>query len=269
MKYPKISVIVPSYNQVDFLELTLRSVIDQKYPNVELIVIDGASNDGSIDILKKYDEYITFWVAEKDEGQTDALIKGFNKSTGEIQCWLNSDDLHEPDTLLQVAGYFNNKPDIDAVFGSTIWIDSEGKPLRIHHEMPFNKFIWLHTYNYIPGMSMFWRRSIYERSGGLDSKFNLAMDADLWSRFSAIGKIGHVREVWSRMRFYPEQKNRLLRDASNIEDEIIRTRAWGTDNPRFLFLKRKIAHTLRVLWKFFTGCYPLGYSRYLEKNEVK
>lgn len=269
MKYPKISVIVPSYNQAEYLEKTLRSVIDQEYPGVELIVIDGGSDDGSVDILTKYDEHISFWVSEPDEGQTDALIKGFNKSTGEIQCWLNSDDLHEPNTLMGVASYFENKPDVDAVFGSTIWIDSEGKPLRVHHEIPFNKFIWLHTYNYIPGMSMFWRRSIYERSGGLNKKFNLAMDADLWSRFSEIGKIGHVREVWSRMRFYPEQKNRLLRDASDIEDDVIRARAWGTDRPNFLSLKRSTAQVTRILWKLFTGCYPFGYSRYLEKNEVK
>ncbi len=260
---------MPSYNQANFLESTLRSVIDQGYPAVELIVIDGGSDDGSVDILKKYDEYITFWVSEQDEGQTDALIKGFNKSTGEIQCWLNSDDLHESNTLVRVASYFENNPGVDAVFGSTIWINSEGKLLRVHHEIPFNRFIWLHTYNYIPGMSMFWRRSIYQRSGGLDNNFNLAMDADLWSRFSKIGKIGHVREIWSRMRFYPEQKNRLLRDASDLEDEVIRTRAWGEDRPNFLPLKRSTAQIIRMFWKLFTGCYPLGYSRYLEKKEVK
>ena len=266
MTYPKISVIIPSFNQGKYIETTLTSVIEQGYPNLELIVIDGGSADCTVDILNKYDEKITYWVSESDEGQTDALVKGFKKSTGEIQCWLNSDDLHEPNTLERVAKYFDSHPDVDAVFGSTVWIDSQGHPLRVHHEMPFNRFIWLHTYNYIPGMSMFWRRDIYERSGGLDVNFNLAMDADLWARFSRIGKIGHVREIWSRMRFYPEQKNRRLREASDREDQLIRMREWGEEKPKFLVLKRKFAHAIRVLWKLITGCYPRGYKRFMEDN---
>lgn len=265
---PKITVVVPSYNQGGFLERTLRSVLDQEYPNLELIVMDGGSTDNSIQVIKKYADRITYWVSEKDNGQTDALARGFAKSTGDIQCWLNSDDLHEPGVLRKVAAYFEDHPEVDAVFGSTIWIDADDQPLRIHHEMPFVRFVWLHTYNYIPGMSMFWRRQVYERAGGLDPAFNLAMDADLWSRISRVGRIGHVRDIWSRMRFYPDQKNRTLRDASDREDQSIRLREWGTDRPRFLWAKRRIAMLLRIVWKFTTGCYLLGYQRQMEKSET-
>jgi len=266
---PRITVVVPSFNQGQFLERTLESVLDQEYPNLELIVMDGGSTDQSVDIIKKYQDRIAFWVSEKDNGQTDALARGFAQCSGEIQCWLNSDDLHEPGVLFKVATYFDKHPETDAVFGSTVWIDADDRPLRVHHEIPFNRFIWLHTYNYIPGMSMFWRRRIYEQAGGLDPSFNLAMDADLWSRMSRLGRIGHVRDVWSRMRFYPDQKNRALRDASDREDQRIRAREWGTDTPRFAPLKRLLAHGIRIIWKFLTGCYPIGYQRYLEKTETR
>ena len=116
---------------------------------------------------------------------------------------------------------------------------------------------------------MFWRRSIYERAGGLNTDFNLAMDADLWIRFSNIGKIGHVREVWSRMRFYPAQQNRRLREASDREDLMIRAREWGTDRPTLYTVKRNVAQMVRALWKLVLGCYPLGYRRYLERIEAK
>ena len=269
MRDSKISVIVPSFNQGEYLERTLCSILDQEYPNLELIVMDGGSTDSSVEILERYNDKISYWVSEPDKGQTDALVKGFDKSTGAIQCWLNSDDMHEPITLRSVADYFAKHLDVDAVFGSTLWIDSEDRSLRVHHEIPFVRFIWLHTYNYIPGMSMFWRRSIYERSGGLNPDFNLAMDADLWARFSNMGKIGHVREIWSRMRFYPEQKNRRMREASDREDQIIRSREWGNDNPPFLSAKRRVAQAMRVLLKLLTGCYPIGYRRYMENTEAK
>ena len=198
MKWPKISVVVPSFNQARYIDEALRSVLDQDYSNLELIVIDGGSTDGSVDIIRRHEDRIACWVSEPDSGQTHGLIKGFERSTGEIQCWLNSDDLQERTTLREVAAYFDRHPDVDSVYGDMIWIDSAGRPLRVQREMPFNRFIWMYTYNYIPGMSMFWRRCIYEKVGGLDSSFDLAMDADLWMRFTDAGRIAHVRRIWSR-----------------------------------------------------------------------
>lgn len=265
MNSPKITIVVPSFNQIEFLEKTLISIVNQHYQNLELIVIDGGSKDGSVEIIKKYAKYITYWVSEPDGGQTNGLIKGFNRSSGEIQCWLNSDDLLEIGALERVANYFTLHPNVDAVFGNTVWIDAQDRILREHKEIPFNRFIWMYTYNYIPGMSMFWRKSLYEKVGGLNSEFNLAMDADLWIRFSQVAKIGHVNEIWSRMRFYSQQKNRRLRDKSNEEDWLIRSRYWGAQKPSFYALKRAIAQLVRVVWKLIIGSYSIGYKRYLEK----
>lgn len=267
MNVPKISIVVPSYNQGQYLEATLVSIFDQNYQNAEIIVIDGGSTDNSVDIIRRYEQHLAYWVSEPDGGQTKGLIKGFQRTTGDIQCWLNSDDLHEPNTLAEVAEYFTRHPDVDAVYGDALWIDAEDRPLRVQREIPFNRFIWMYTYNYIPCMSMFWRKSIYERVGGLDDRFDLAMDADLWSRFSEVGRISHHRRIWSRMRFYPEQKNRRLRERSDEEDLIIRERYWGTRKPPALGLKRATAAGLRGLWRGITGCYGLGYRRYMESLE--
>jgi len=261
---PRISVVVPSYNQAPFLELTLKSILDKNYPNLELIVMDGGSTDGSVEILKKYSDRIAYWVSERDGGQTPALVKGFSRSTGEIQCWLNSDDLFMPGALAEVGEYFAANPKVDAVFGDTIWIDVNGTELRHQREIPFNRFIWMHTYNYIPGMSMFWRRSVYENVGGLDTKFNLAMDADLWARISEVGRIHHARRTWSKMRFYPEQKNVRLRERSDQEDIMIRSRYIDTTDGLSLKVKRAVAYAWRGAWRLLSGCYSQGYERQLK-----
>jgi glycosyltransferase involved in cell wall biosynthesis len=264
---PKISVVVPSFNQAKYLELTLRSILDQQYPNLELIVIDGGSKDESPDIIRKYEKHMKFWCSEPDGGQTQGLIKGFSHATGEILCFLNSDDLFEPGALREVGEYFARHPDADAVYGNALWIDADGNTLQPKKEIPFNRFIWLYTYNYIPGMSMFWRRTIYDKAGGLNPAFQLAFDADLWIRFSdAHGKIKHVARQWSRMRYYPDQKNRRLREQSDREDMLIRSRYWKNQvMPSTYHLRRKIARGLRILWKLLSGCYVPGYRFYMEK----
>ena len=265
MDAPKISVVVPSYNQGHYLGLTLASVVEQNYPNLELIVMDGGSTDNSVEVIHSYEPYISYWQSQQDEGQTAALAEGFSRSTGDIQCWLNSDDLHFPYTLHEVARYFDQKPDVDVVYGDTVWVDAEGRELRKQREIGFYRFLWMYTYNYIPGMSTFWRREVYERAGGLDPSFDLAMDADLWIRMSDVGRIRHVRRFWSKMRFYPEQKNMRLRDRSDQEDLKIRRRYWKRSEPRFHGLRRAVASAARIGMKMMTGCYGVGYRRDLRQ----
>lgn len=265
MSLPTISVVVPSLNQGAFIDATLQSILGQRYPNLELIVIDGGSKDESVEVIRKYASSISYWISEPDAGQTDALIKGFSRAVGDIQCWINSDDQMANKSMFQVAEFFKRRPNAEAVFGDTAWIDWHGRLLRVQREIPFNRFIWLHTYNYIPCMSMYWRRSLYERVGGLDARFDLAMDADLWSRFADVTRIHHVRHVWSYQRFYAEQKNVRLRDVTEKEDELIRGRCWGSVEPRFLPAKRATALALRILWRAATGCYSRKYVRDLEK----
>lgn len=255
MKWPKITVVTPSYNQARFLEATLRSIHDQRYPNLEHIVIDGGSTDESVEIIRKFEDRLAYWVSEPDQGQTDALIKGFSRATGDILAWLNSDDLYEPQTLWEVAEFFTAHPEVQFVYGDALWIDVEGRVLKPKKEIPFNRFIWLYDYNYIPQPSAFWRRELYEEVGGLDRQFDLAMDADLWIRFAEKTKPVHVRRIWSRMRLYPEQKNQRLRAISNQEDETIRKRYLPNEAAWRRRLKKLVAKSMRVGWKLVLGCY--------------
>ncbi|GAP07773.1 glycosyltransferase [Anaerolinea thermolimosa] len=255
MTWPKISIVTPSFNQERFLEETILSIHRQNYPGLEHIIIDGGSNDESVEIIQKYASRLAYWVSEPDGGQTDALIKGFSKASGEILAWLNSDDLYEPHTLWEVADWFRNHPEDEFIYGDALWIDIQGRPIKPKKEIPFNWFIWLYDYNYIPQPSAFWRRGLYERVGGLDRSFDLAMDADLWARFAEVCFPKHVRRIWSRMRFYPEQKNQRLREKSNEEDRIIRQRYVRRNPPTARCIKRVAAKLLRIGWKLCTGSF--------------
>lgn len=256
MEAPKITVVTPSFNQARFIEATLRSVLKQKYPNLEYIVVDGGSTDGSVEIIQRYSDQLAYWVSEPDRGQTDALIKGFARATGDILCYLCSDDLLEPWTLCEVADFFQKHPLAHAVYGDAVWIDVHGRPVRPKKEHPFNWFIWMYDHDFIPQPSTFWRRELYQRVGGLDPSFDLAMDADLFIRFAEVTSLLHSNRPWSRMRLYPEQKNQRFRARSDVEDAIIRRR-YGIPNPRSWAQtpRRILAKGMRVGWKLALGCY--------------
>ncbi len=257
--WPRISLVIPSYNQGTFIEATLRSVLDQEYPDLELLVIDGGSTDDSVEIIRRCADRIAYWVSEPDDGQTYALIKGFERATGAIQGWLCTDDLLEPDSLRDVAQFFAGHPGAEVVYGDAIWIDVAGRPIRPKREIPFNRFIWTYDYNYIPQPSTFWRKTLYDRVGGLDTHFDLAMDADLWARFADATRIYHVRRYWSRVRVYPQQKTLRLAARSRAEDRLIRER-WVGSQPDWAWQGMRVAaKSVRVAWKLVTGCYgPYG-----------
>jgi glycosyltransferase involved in cell wall biosynthesis len=256
MELPRISVVTCSFNQAQYLEATIKSVLDQKYPNLEYIIIDGGSEDGSVEIIKKYSERLAYWVSEPDKGQTDALIKGFERASGEILAWLCSDDLYEPYTLHEVANAFLQNPQWRVVYGDSVWIDSDNHFIRPKKEIGFNRFIWLYEgSNYIPQPSTFWRREVYDQVGGLHARWEHAMDADLWIRFAEVTHLHHVPRRWSRMRDYPEQKNRQWRKEANAEGALILGR-YLPEEPRWKRrLKYIVAKSLRVAAKVARGAY--------------
>jgi glycosyltransferase involved in cell wall biosynthesis len=252
---PSISIVTCSYQQGRFLDATLRSVLDQNYPDLEYIVIDGGSSDQSVDVIKRHEPRLAYWVSEPDRGQTDALIKGFSIASGEIQGWLCSDDLLLPGALAEVSKFFQENPGVDAVYGDSLWIDAEGGFLRSKKEIGFNRFVLMFDHNYISQPSMFWRRELYERVGGLDARFNLAMDNDLWERFSRHGRIGHIPKYLSCMRFYPEQKTRALHGKGRVEDAEIRSRSPLASSALLRPALRPVARVLRILSKLAAGGY--------------
>jgi len=252
----RISVVTPSFNQAQFLRSTLESVHGAEYSNLEHIVIDGGSNDGSVEIISEYADRLAYWVSEPDNGQTDALIKGFGFATGDILCWLNSDDLFEPWTLREVAEVFDRDPSIAFAFGDSTWIDRAGGVVKRKREHAFNRFVWLNDHNFIPQPSAFWRADLYREVGGLCADFDLAMDADLWARFAEHTRPRHIRRPWSRMRIYPEQKTSARRSQSLAELESIRSRYMEVSGPA-RGAKRVLARTARIGLKLAIGAYSV------------
>ncbi len=180
--WPKISIVTPSFNQVQFLEETIRSVLLQGYPNLEYIIIDGGSSDGSIDIIRKYEAWLAYWISEPDRGQSNAINKGFSRSSGEIMAWINSDDYYAPDAFKTVADTF--------IHTDTSWIAGNGYICRVNGEI--TQFIchpitrpdqWLLS-DPLSQPSVFWKRSIWNASSGLDESLHHSLDYDLWIKFS-------------------------------------------------------------------------------------
>jgi len=248
-----VSIVTCSYQQGRFLDATMRSVLEQTPAGVQYIVIDGGSTDNSVEIIKRHASALHYWVSEPDRGQTDALIKGFSHATGDIQGWLCSDDLLLPGALATVTRFFDEHPEVQAVYGDSLWIDEHGHYLRPKKEMTFSRFALLFDHNYISQPSMFWRRELYQKVGGLDPRFNLAMDADLWERFSRHTRIAHIPAYLSCMRWYPEQKTRALRPKGMQEYEEIRRRS-ALRQPLWPAM-RGLARLQRIARKFVAGGY--------------
>jgi glycosyltransferase involved in cell wall biosynthesis len=255
-RFPTISIVTCSYQQARYLEQAMRSVLEQDYPALEYIVIDGGSCDGSRELIERHAKSLEYWVSESDRGQTDALSKGFRRARGEICGWLCSDDLLLPGALRAVAAFFRARPEVAAAYGDALWIDDSGRFLRPKREMGFSRFVLLHDHNYVPQPSMFWRRSLYESVGGLDPGFDMAMDADLWERFSRCGRIGHIPRYLSCMRSYPEQKTLSRRGDGAREDAVIRIRGGHLPGgPLAVRLNRLAARGLRIVSKAAAGGY--------------
>ena len=185
--FPRISIITPNYNGAKFLEETILSVIGQDYPNLEYIIIDGCSTDESIDIIQKYKSKLAWWVSEPDNGMYDAIQKGFDRSTGELLGWINSDDILHKKSLFAIADIFSNNQQIRWVQGYPNVIDESGR-IVYHRPQRFSKYaFYLKDYHdgiFIQQESTFWTRDLWIESGAyLSKKFKYAGDFELWIRF--------------------------------------------------------------------------------------
>jgi len=224
--WPKISVVTPSFNQGKYIEETIRSVLLQGYPNLEYFIIDGDSRDNSVEIIKKYEPWLNYWITEPDTGQTNAINKGMSRASGKILAYLNSDDIYMPYTFRLVADIFQTWSSIQWITGhrSHLVEDRVISPMPnacwIFNQKMFQKGFhtaWFFGVNQQP--STFWKRDLFNKAGGqFDENFECSMDIDLWIKMSKITDLVYLRAVLTAMRQHADQKSgRLGLDYKEIE----------------------------------------------------
>jgi len=254
MKHPKISIITTNFNGAKYLEDAIVSVLDQKYPNLEYIIVDGGSSDGSIEIIKKYEKQLAWWVSEPDSGMYQAIQKGFDHCTGEIMAWLNSDDKY-------VSGAFSIVEEIFSIFPQVEWLTSSngitwdqlGRAVNVDYRAGFNRSAfyrgsnltgraWHSTY-FIQQESTFWRRALWERSGGqLEVSLKLAGDFELWAKFYRHAELYTVGTSLGGMRAHENQKTANKMQEYLDEAEGVLHRYGGHPYSRIESAIRRIFH---------------------------
>lgn len=245
--FPFVSIVTPSFNQAEFLERTIQSVLSQDYPNLEYIIIDGGSTDGSVEIIRKYENRLAYWVSEKDKGQTNAINKGFNRAKGEIFAWLNSDDIYEPGAIQAAVEALMSDPSLGFVYGDCNFIDS--------HDRIIGKFDARQTdlkklqrgYVHIPQQAFFFRGELWKKVGPLDESIYFAMDYDLWLRLARIAPFRYIPgKVWADFRLHEDAKT-ITADASCLPEMIQIRRRDGGSKFSVLFLKYQLRKLMAPL----------------------
>ncbi len=213
MHQPLISIVTPSFNQANYIEATIRSVLEQDYPAIEYIIVDGGSTDGSVDIIRRYENRLAWWASEPDHGQTDALNKGFAKATGEILAWINSDDTYEPGALKAAANYLVGHPEIGMVYADTNFIDGNGRNIGQFPAAATDLRRLKRGYVHIPQQATFFRADLWQQVGPLDPDFYFAMDYDLWVRLAKITQFTYLPgETWANFRLHTSGKTMAADD---------------------------------------------------------
>lgn len=203
---PKVSIITPSFNQGRFLEASIRSVLEQDYPEIEYIIVDGGSKDNSVEIIKKYEDRLAWWVSQKDKGHADALNKGFARATGEILAWLNSDDIYFPNAISEAVSILKSHPEVGMVYGDADLIDDSGATVGRFASKQTNYRHMLRGSVHIPQATTFLRADLWRQVGPLDLSLFFSFDYDLWVRLAKVSQLLYVPRRWANFRIHSEGK---------------------------------------------------------------
>ena len=238
-----VSIITPSFNQSAYLEQTMKSVLDQDFPNIEYIVMDGGSTDSSVDIIQRHAARIAFWTSERDRGQADAINNGIAHAHGEILAWLNSDDYYLSGTISAAVEIFEQNPDMVLIYGDMLAVNEHGETINTLKYQQLNLEDLL-CFQIIGQPSVFFRREAFEKSGGLDTTFHFLLDHQLWIKISAQGKILHVDQTWSAARYHAEAKNRAK--ASEFGQEAFRILDWAAQDEKLSPVLARVAQRAKA-----------------------
>ncbi len=230
-RYPRISIVTPSFNQGQYLEKTIRSVLEQNYPDVEYIIIDGGSTDSSVEVIKKYEKYLAYWVSEPDHGQAHAINKGLQRATGDLLAWLNSDDFYSRGALKHFAEASLARPNEDVFVGSGRVVNERSEVLREVEPKPDitleTLYRWLSGGDFCQPSCMF-RRLAWEKTGPLDENIHIALDVDLWLKMAKSGfHFGVIKEVLSTALVHNAAKTTAYEQLMRVDSAIIIIRHGG------------------------------------------
>ncbi len=225
---PKVSIVTPSYNQGRYLEATIRSVLEQDYPNIEFFIVDGGSKDESVAIIQKYGDRLDWWVSEKDKGHADALNKGFDRATGEILAWLNSDDTYaSPSVVSEAVAYLQAHPEVGMVYADANVIDDAGQVIGQFPARQTDYRRMLRGSVHIPQATTFFRAELYRQVGPLSLSLFFGFDYDLWVKLAKISQIRYLPRLWANFRLHESGKS-IINDDRCYPDMIrVREREVG------------------------------------------
>lgn len=249
---PTISVITPAFNQAEFIERTILSVLNQNYPKTEYIIIDGGSTDGTVDVIRKYESELAFWISEKDQGQTHAINKGLQRATGDLVAFQNSDDVYLPGAFWAVAQSYLQDPNADVFYGDFLHIDESDNVLDEQLLIPARLWIQVYLGPQIHNQAAFWKRSVHERVGFLDERYTFDMDYEFFSRLLAAGcRVRHINQYLGAFRHHGAAKTARLQEVSRREHAAV-ARKYRENCPALL---RMMPWPLaRIAAKSFKGC---------------
>ena len=203
---PLVTIVTPSFNQAAYLEETIQSVLGQTYPNIEYILVDGASTDDTLQIIKRYEKKLSRWISELDKGQTDAINKGFALAKGEILGWINSDDTLLPNAVEEAVAFLTEYPQVGLVYGNANYIDGKSRVIGRFPARQTDLEKLRRGYVHIPQQASFFRKNLWDQVGPLDDSFFFAMDYDLWTRLAAVSELKYVQNLWANFRLHADAK---------------------------------------------------------------
>ncbi|MPR36785.1 glycosyltransferase family 2 protein [Salmonirosea aquatica] len=233
--YPKLSIITPSFNQGKYLERTILSVLNQQYPNLEYIIIDGGSTDESLDVIKKYEKYLAYWVSEPDKGQVDALNKGFIKATGDWIGFQNSDDVYFPGTFDRFGIEARRSANVDLLYGDLFMITPDDRVTELLKTLPYSLTCQLIEGMQIHNQSLFFKKSLLDQYGSFDPEYRFAFDYEFITRFTTQSGVRakRINGLAGALRIHDEAKSSTIAQIGRQEHEQIQI-AFGKYNTSFL-----------------------------------